>query len=190
MKTVFKVGQKVYDQVYEPDIKGEILDVNMKLSPHPITVKFGSCVRYYTAEGCRGKNTIKTLSTSPYTIQGFEQKAPAPTYEDAVKWLESTEGTNIMNDSVFLTKGNYYTNLNECMEALKKLIVLRDYYNQGWQSNYKNNDKKFVIYVTSNRLEKDFSVAELNILTFQSEEIRDKFFEEQKELLEIAKPLL
>jgi len=29
MKTVFKVGMKVYDQIYEPDVKGEVLDVNL-----------------------------------------------------------------------------------------------------------------------------------------------------------------
>ena len=87
METVFKVGMKVYDQVYEPDIKGEVLDVNTEIPHHPITVLFGHNTRYYTAEGCRGQHKIRTLSTSPYTIQGFEQKAPTPTIKDALEWL-------------------------------------------------------------------------------------------------------
>jgi hypothetical protein len=190
MKTVFKVGMEVYDQIYEPDVKGEVLDVNLDISPHPITVKFGSCVRYYTAEGCRGRNQIRTLSTSPYRIEGFEQKAPARTYEEAVKWLESTEGTNIMNDSVFLTEGNYYTNLNECTEALKKLIVLRDYYNEGWQPDWNTSGFKQCIELEGKVVCGRDHAYSSRVLTFKSGEIRDKFLEEQRELLEIAKPLL
>ena len=95
MKTVFKVGMEVYDQIYEPDVKGEVLDVNLDISPHPITVKFGSCVRYYTAEGCRGRNQIRTLSTSPYRIEGFEQKAPAPTFEEARNYTTDSLMNNL-----------------------------------------------------------------------------------------------
>ena len=185
MKTVFKVGQKVYDQVYEPDIKGEILDVNMKLSPHPITVKFGSCVRYYTAEGCRGKNTIKTLSTSPYTIQGFEQKAPAPTVKDALEWLRKNDGCDEF-DNNYPKKENVF-----CFEALRKLVILRDYYNEGWQPDWKDSSIKYCI---------EIYLGEIDIMencrlisksfSFKSKEIAEKFLEDQKELLEIAKPLL
>lgn len=185
MKTVFKEGMKVYDQVYEPDVKGEVLDVNMKLSHHPITVKFGSCVRYYTAEGCRGKNTIKTLSTSPYTIQGFEQKAPAPTIKDALEWLRKNDGCDEF-DNNYPKKENVF-----CFEALKKLVILRDYYNEGWQPDWKDGDEeKYCIRNFGNELcamDLGFSVR---VMAFRTPQIRDKFLEEQKELLEIAKPLL
>ena len=195
MKTVFKVGMKVYDQIYEPDVKGEVLDVNLDISPHPITVKFGSCVRYYTAEGCRGRNQIRTLSTSPYRIEGFEQKAPTPTY-DSVR----TEK---------FKKGEYVSILNgielpdektaKAFEALSKLIWLRDYYNEGWKPDWCNQyQEKFCIinflgeidlinYSKKSKFEEN---KFYHVLTFETEEIRDKFLEEQKELLEIAKPLL
>ncbi|WP_311327760.1 hypothetical protein [Capnocytophaga sputigena] len=187
MKTVFKEGMKVYDQVFEPDIKGEILDVNMKLSPHPITVQFGSCVRYYTAEGCRGKNTIKTLSTSPYTIQGFEQKAPAPTVKDALEWLRKNDGCDEF-DNNYPKKENVF-----CFEALRKLVILRDYYNEGWQPDWDSD--KAIKHTIETCFNDDFIIKPTSInypcvLAFKSKEIRDKFFEEQKELLEIAKPLL
>ena len=186
MKTIFKVGMKVYDQVYEPDIKGEILDVNMKLSPHPITVQFGSCVRYYTAEGCRGKNTIKTLSTSPYTIQGFEQKAPTPTIKDALEWLRKNDGCDEF-DNNYPKKENVF-----CFEALRKLVILRDYYNEGWQPDWDINKVKYIIKRHGNRRFSNIETSENHpsVLYFKSKEIRDKFLEEQKELLEIAKPLL
>ena len=188
MKTIFKVGMKVYDQVYEPDIKGEILDVNMKLSHHPITVQFGSCVRYYTAEGCRGKNTIKTLSTSPYTIQGFEQKAPTPTIKDALEWLRKNDGCDEF-DNNYTKKENVF-----CFEALRKLVILRDYYNDGWQPDWsKENKMHFCIRVRNNKIttNSDSDINEFNtVLVFRDYTIRDKFFKEQRELLEIAKPLL
>lgn len=184
MKTVFKVGMEVYDQVYEPDVKGEVLDVNMKLSHHPITVKFGSCVRYYTAEGCRGKNTIKTLSTSPYTIQGFEQKAPAPTIKDALEWLRKNDGCDEF-DNNYPKKENVF-----CFEALKKLVILRDYYNEGWQPDWEANYIKHCIGSEGESLRYLKQIYNSKILCFKTEEIRDRFFEDQKELLEIAKPLL
>ena len=195
MKTVFNVGMKVYDQIYEPDVKGEVLDVNLDISPHPIAVKFGSCVRYYTAAGCRGRNQIRTLSTSPYRIEGFEQKAPTPTY-DSVR----TEK---------FKKGEYVSILNgielpdektaKAFEALSKLIWLRDYYNEGWKPDWCNQyQEKFCIinflgeidlinYSKKSKFEEN---KFYHVLTFETEEIRDKFLEEQKELLEIAKPLL
>ena len=51
MQTIFKTGMKVYDQVFEPDIKGEVLDVNTEIPHHPITVLFGHNTCYYTGVG-------------------------------------------------------------------------------------------------------------------------------------------
>lgn len=192
MKTVFKVGMKVYDQVNFPGKEGVIIDTN-KNNKLNLLVKFDSVNYLYTLKGIYlGCNGTPTLSTKPYKVefQGFEQKAPVRTYEEAVEWLESTEGSDIMKDSVFLTKGNYYTNLNKCTEALKKLIILRDYYNEGWQPNYKNKETKYTIYTWSGLLTDGDTFDCNRILCFKTEEIRDKFLEEQRELLEIAKPLL
>lgn len=191
MKTVFKVGMKVYDQVYEPDVKGEVLDVNLDISPHPITVKFGSCVRYYTAEGCRGRNQIRTLSTSPYRIEGFEQKAPAPTFEEAWEETESIYEPKSEYDKEEY-KGYPSQELADASEALRRLLFLRDYYNEGWQPDWKSSKGfwKHSIVCYEGKIHKDLSYKISMIFTFKTEEIRDKFLEEQKELLEIAKPLL
>ena len=192
MKTVFKVGMTVYDQVFYPNQKGAVkrIDNNEPDIDFPIEVEFKGEIESYTLKGSRSYAGALTLSTAPYTLQGFEQKESVPTFEEAVRWLGTTEGTNIMNDSVFLTKGNYYTNLNECTEALKKLILLRDYYNEGWQPNYKNKETKYTIYTWSGLLTDGETFDCNRILCFKTKEIRDMFFEEQKELLEIAKPLL
>ena len=190
METVFKVGMKVYDQIYEPDVKGEVLDVNLDISPHPITVKFGSCVRYYTAEGCRGRNQIRTLSTSPYTIQGFEQKAPVPTYEEAFKYSKSNGNYYYLPDDLLAPSEE----IVNAVEALLNLLFLRDYYNEGWQPDWSTkNSMHFCIRVRNNKISIDSNsdINEFNtVLVFRDYTIRDRFLEEQKELLEIAKPLL
>ncbi|ERI64319.1 hypothetical protein HMPREF1551_00558 [Capnocytophaga sp. oral taxon 863 str. F0517] len=188
MKTVFRKGMKVYDQIYEPDVKGEVLDVNLDISPHPITVKFGSCVRYYTAEGCRGRNQIRTLSTSPYRIEGFEQKAPVPTFEEALDWLKSNKyyNTLIRDDKTYTSTEMYIA-----LEALRKLVILRDYYNDGWKPDWKDDSTtKSVILIVNEEIRCDENYSSKRTLAFKSKEIRNRFFEEQKELLEMAKPLL
>lgn len=183
MKTIFKEGMEVYDQIYEPDVKGKVLDVNMQISPHPITVKFGSCVRYYTAEGCRGRNQIRTLSTSPYTLQGFEQKELIPTYEEVIK------GKNYFYLPEYLVAPN--KELAVATVALLKLLFLRDYYNEGWQPDWKSTEE--LKYYIKNYID-EFLIKKTHIfiypLVFKSEKIALKFLEEQRELLEIAKPLL
>lgn len=194
MKTVFKVGMKVYDQVNFPDMEGRVDEIDL-VAKYPVTVSFGiqEYEGFYSLDGTERNSFKPTLSTKPYEVEfkGFEQKALVPTYEEAVTWLESTEGTNIMKDSVFLTKGNYYTNLNKCTEALKKLIILRDYYNEGWQPDWNNRQRdKFGIMVDKNMLCKESFQSNNKPLVFKSREIRDRFFEEQRDLLEIAKPLL
>lgn len=186
MKTVFRKGMKVYDQIYEPDVKGEVLDVNLDISPHPITVKFGSCVRYYTAEGCRGRNQIRTLSTSPYRIEGFEQKAPVPTFEKAVDWLEKNSKDRV----IYADEAYINEEYERAFEALKKLTILRDYYNEGWQPDWNTSGFKQCIELEGKVVCGRDHAYSSRVLTFKSGEIRDKFLEEQRELLEIAKPLL
>ena len=190
MKTVFKVGMKVYDQVFEPDIKGEVLDVNTEIPHHPITVLFGHNTRYYTAEGCRGQHKIRTLSTSPYTIQGFEQKAPAPTFEEA--WEESEKIYEPKSEYNKEEYGGYPTQeLADASESLRRLLFLRDYYNEGWQPDWKDSSIKYCIEIYLGEIDIRESCRLISkSFSFKSKEIAEKFLKEQKELLEIAKPLL
>ena len=190
MKTVFKVGMEVYDQVFEPDIKGEVLDVNTEIPHHPITVLFGHNTCYYTAEGCRGKHKIRTLSTSPYTIQGFEQKAPIPTIEDALDWFNSDEFKNLSSPNK-----SSIDKIDEQLKALKELLVLRDYYNKGEVFDRVDFHGGGVYSI---RLQ-DAGSPHFEIVkicnaeypfTFWDKDTAKKFMSEQSFLLSIAKPLL
>jgi hypothetical protein len=198
MKTVFRVGMEVYDQVNNPNKKGKILDIKEDEICHkihsydyPIEVQFEGKddLSYYDLEGCPVWSSNPTLSTSPYTLQGFEQKAPVPTFEEVIKDARS--------------KGDYYylhgleapsEELAEATMALLKLLFLRDYYNEGWQPDWKDdsikNVNKYVMFVEKGIFVIRDVFFSSRVLAFKSRKIAIKFLEEQKELLEIAKPLL
>lgn len=195
MKTVFKVGMKVYDQLNFPDTEGIIKNINKDEynDNFPIFVKFEeengkSSVQSYTLDGRYRKGSRPALSTKPYKIitEGFEQKAPTPTYEEAEEWMKK----EYAKGSLCLMMRDVF----EALEALRKLIVLRDYYNEGWQPDWsKKNKMHFCIRVRNNKITTDSNsdINEFNtVLVFIDYTIRDKFLEEQRELLEIAKPLL
>lgn len=209
MKTIFKEGMKVYDQVFFPDVDGRIVEIHNKNNKIQLEVKFFSKYRleplcmqssvFYTEKGnminfLGGYNCgTSTLSTEPYKLemQGFEQKSSTPTYEDAVKWVESNNNYNPAyveineKEKVFLSETYFYA-----FEALRKLIILRDYYNEGWQPDWTKATVKYCIEVYGEDLSIIDFQFKLKPMAFKTREIRDKFLEEQRELLEIAKPLL
>lgn len=79
----------------------------------------------------------------------------------------------------------------EAFLALMQLIQLRDVYRQGWIPNYKSYDEiKYSIHTYDGKIEIDsFNLAN-SVISFQSEEIRDKFLNNFKDLIEQAKELL
>nr|DAW53071.1 MAG TPA: hypothetical protein [Caudoviricetes sp.] len=201
MKTVFKKGMKVYDQLIFPDKEGIVLTTNYipekffdeddfdenYVHPYPIEVEFGSETMLYTSDGDSGMCGLKTLSTKPYKVefQGFEQKASAPTYEDIVK----------ERNYIYLPENLVAPNkeLADAVVALLKLLFLRDYYNEGWQPDWedKNNDgDKYCIMLYKGELTAIEYSYTYEVLHFKTPEIRNKFLKEQRKLLEIAKPLL
>ena len=193
MKTVFKVGMEVWDKTISPD-KGKVIEVLKDTKfDFPIKVEFNDGLKIqYTNEGCfvKSKGAINTLSTADYSIdlEGFEQKGPAPTFEEAEKKLKydrdkyayfDLAGRNIL----------YPKSISpEVFEALRQLVILRDYYNKGWKP--KNNSYVHIITTRNGELVKDCLMGDFRVLYFESKEIRNTFFEDQRELLEIAKPLL
>lgn len=189
METVFKVGDKVYDQINFPNKEGEVTEIERDVDGYwYVRVDFSGDEYYYNTDGSYTLNSTPTLSTKPYEVEfkGFEQKMSVPTYE-SVK-IES------------LINGGYVSILNgvelpdektaKAFEALAKLIWLRNYYNEGWQPDYNGSESKFSIIPYGDKPVDNTTTNVGRIMTFKTKEIRDKFLEEQSELLEIAKPLL
>lgn len=194
METVFKVGMEVYDQVFFGQTPLKIIEVKADMS---LRVLYGEVTYCYTGDGrfigdditsnrWRPLSQTPTLSTSPYTLQGFEQKAPVRTYEEAVDWLEKNSKDRV----IYADEAYINEEYERAFEVLKKLTILRDYYNEGWQPDWKNEEKKFSIEIYEGEFDTFESIECQRVFSFKTEEIRDKFLEEQRELLEIAKPLL
>ena len=210
MKTVFKVGMKVYDQVFFPDTDGKIVEIYNKNGKIQLEVKFFSKYRleplcmqdsvFYTEKGnminvwgCNCKTS--TLSMTPYKVefQGFEQKAPTPTFEEAwKKTMRLYEPKSEYNKEEY--KGYPSQELADAAEALRRLLFLRDYYNEGWHPNKKDKEQRGVSVTLD--CNNNFMVwgilkeTEPYKFIFKNDETAEKFLEEQRELLEIAKPLL
>lgn len=195
MKTVFKEGMEVWDKTISPN-KGKVIEAFADTKfDFPIKVEFEDGLKVqYTNDGCfvKSKGAINTLSTSNYSIdfKGFEQKAPVPTFEDTIKWLRENNkyDVSISDDSkaTYFTKDENYS----AFEALRKLTILREYYNEGWQPDWEDDEWKYFIEYYRGKLSVERTCGNNRVLAFKSSEIRDKFLEDQKELLEIAKPLL
>jgi len=195
MKTVFKVGMVVYDQLNFPDKEGVVVEVNNDESDeYPIGVSFENEEGryYYTPEGCFYKEQISTLSTKPYKVElvGFEQKSPAPTIEDALDWFNSDEFKNLSSPNK-----SSIDKIDEQLKALKELLVLRDYYNKGEVFDRVDFHGGGVYSI---RLE-DAGSPHFEIVkicnaeypfTFWDKDTAKKFMSEQSFLLSIAKPLL
>ena len=89
------------------------------------------------------------------------------------------------NKNIFPTK-----ELAEASLAMAQLLQLRDAYNDGWVADWNDDSAKYTIEIFHNKLHKDTCYNFQNVMNFKTAEIRDELFENFKELLTIAKPLL
>ena len=85
----------------------------------------------------------------------------------------------------------------EACLALSQLCQLRDRYNEGWKPDWEDRaQNKFIIYIHPNneilfdKISANTHAISRHLLTFKTEELRDKFLENFRDLIEIAKPLL
>lgn len=74
--------------------------------------------------------------------------------------------------------------------ALMQLIQLRDCYRQGWTPDWKDGSKKHCIVAYDSYMLKETYLKLNTTLSFQSEEIRDEFLNNFKDLIEQAKELI
>ena len=78
----------------------------------------------------------------------------------------------------------------EAYAVLPQLIRLRDEYNDGWKPDWKDMGSKFSIENFRDDLNPLENCYYSRILVFKTKEVRDNFFNNHRDLLEIAKPLL
>ena len=94
-------------------------------------------------------------------------------------------GTYRHNRNVFATEEQA-----EAAVALAQLTQLREVYRQGWKPDWKDGSKKDVIEKYEGKIVGDEYFNRSYFLAFQSEEVRNQFLENFRELIEKASPLL
>lgn len=78
----------------------------------------------------------------------------------------------------------------EAFIALMQLVQLRDCYRQGWKPNWRKACNKYCIYYEIDGIFPFNNIYNSRVLSFQSEEIRDEFLENFRDLIEQAKELI
>lgn len=194
METIFRAGMKVYDEIFH---KGETLTVKGNPSFGEVIVLDSTGTEdRYSSGGVKlvqdesydwNKLDMQpTLSTKPYVLDGFEQKDPTPDFEKMWKKPEKSYRPQIEYCSSYHTQ-----DLANAFEALRRLLFIMEYYNEGWQADWNNNKQiKYTIENYQNRLWCDNYTTAKKLLNFKTPEIRDQFLEEQRYLLEFVKPLI
>lgn len=144
------------------------------------------------------------ISESEYKIVKKEVKLPESWSEFCLMYKITEKESCIDIDSSIYTHGksvdeerhedidrNILPNKEyaEAILALCQLIQLRDCYRQGWKPNWKSQLYKYCIEFSMDEFRQRAHCVEQHILSFQSEEIRDKFYENFKDLIEKTKPL-
>ena len=78
----------------------------------------------------------------------------------------------------------------EAILALCQLIQLRDCYNDGWKPDWEERiEKKYVISFIVKKWTDSWSAQDACMFSFKSKELRDKFLENFRDLLDKIKPL-
>ena len=81
--------------------------------------------------------------------------------------------------------------LAEAMLALCQLLQLRDCYNDGWQPDWKDpNQVKYTIEYFQDKIKTYYPLGNSHILAFATDELRNEFLKNFKDLIKEAKPLL
>lgn len=118
------------------------------------------------------------------------------TYEECWKVRFEVDGETTLGE--FHNVSGYYS---EPLGALQKLLCCRDAYwkiageemglGKPWEPDWKHlNRKSYCIYNSKNNIVKNVIYAENKILAFPTEEIRDTFYENFKDLIDKCKELL
>ena len=110
-------------------------------------------------------------------------------YKECCKVLAYEGGATVIGyDAVLL---NNFQKLKLCRDAYWKIGGKQMGLDKPWEPDWNNDDEtKFCIYTTQNMISLDIFGVDNRILAFPTEEMRDAFFENFKDLINNAKELL
>jgi hypothetical protein len=121
-----------------------------------------------------------------------KKKEYPKTYEECCKVL-NTDDDSIINISVPLHYNHLlisFTQLLICRDAYWKIAGDEMELGKPWEPDWDANELKYIIYYENNKLWFNDEISRNIILAFPTEEMRDAFYENFKELIESCKELL
>ena len=130
------------------------------------------------------KIVFKKINELPKTWEELKYISGAfiSTFSD-IKTINSVK-TDSSAKNIFPTK-----ELAEAILALAQLLQLRDRYN-GDNKGFIAGKGNYCITISNNGISKYFDIYIQQVLAFRTIELRDEFYNNFKDLIEIAKPLL
>ena len=153
---------------------------------------------YELVQTDEGKWEQRKIGTLPKTWEEFCKIHPLQKGECHIDhFTDIINVIEIRNRDKYLHR-TYLPNrkIAEAFIALMQLIQLRNCYNGDWVPDWSStHNVKFIISCYGNNGEmkvdgNDCSYAHSRVLVFKTEELRDQFLENFKDLIEIAKPLI
>jgi hypothetical protein len=74
--------------------------------------------------------------------------------------------------------------------ALRKLELLRDYYNDGWKPDWGKSNYKYCITLNDGFIDTNENISIVRFLSFETCKLRSEFLENFKDLIEQAEDLI
>ena len=147
-----------------------------------IRISLDTAKRWYEQGG-----ELKDMALVAFTLEELGEKLPS-TFDE---YLERCAKWGIKVDA------EDYTDRNPQIEALKKLILLRNFYNNGWKPDWSDYlVSKYAIKRTYNREEGiclpivSYTCDPQSFLVFNSNENANEFFDNFRDLIEQAGDLI
>lgn len=138
---------------------------------------------------------IASIDANQVLLKKVESKYPK-TYEECCKVLNISKSSTLYVESESkgtVTNCAYSCSLVHKLGNFRKLLICRDAYwklAENWKPNWSDNNIKYIITIAENKIYTDVSYIFNSILSFPTEEMRDRFCENFKSLIEQCKELL
>lgn len=130
------------------------------------------------------KIVFKKINELPKTWEDLKYISGA--YISALSYIDTTNSI----ETIPSAKNTFPTKeLAEAALALAQLLQLRDRYN-GDNKGFIFDKSNYCISVYNNNIYKSHDICAQEVLAFRTIELRDEFYNNFKDLIEIAKPLL
>lgn len=131
----------------------------------------------------------------PHLPKTWEEFCDTHSVKEEECWIknDSNIGSSLIRDRMYKDDKNILPSKKyaEAMLALCQLIQLRNCYNNGWEPDWLNDVyDKWCIEINGMTISPSLNNSIRGILAFKEKDLRDKFLENFKDLIEIAKPLL